>query len=330
MLARYILKRLLIAIPTLLLISLAVFTIIQLPPGSYLDARLEAMQKEGAVDKAELQALEDQYHISQPLLVQYVYWLGGFLTGDLGRSFETGVPVSETLRDQLPSTIAVSIFAIALTWVLAVPLGIIAAVKRNTPWDYGLTLLSLTVMATPGFILALVFQLLMQWMWPGFDPTGLVSRSQADAPMSMAKLLDIGAHLIVPAVILGVGGTAGMIRILRANMIDELKKQYVLCARARGLHPAMVILRYPLRVAINPFIANVGNILPHIISGSVVISVVLGLPTLGPTLLTAIMSQDTYLATSIIFIQCILCVIGVLLSDILLAAVDPRIKFDAK
>lgn len=328
MLTRYIIKRLLVAIPTLLIISFGVFMVIQLPPGSYLDSKVEAMQKEGEVDWAEIEALRAQYHFDRPVLVQYGYWIVGFVQGDLGKSFDTDAEVTQILGELLPVTMAISFFTIIFTWSIAIPFGIIAAVKKNTIWDYLLTFIGLAAMSIPGFVTALVFQVVMQKWWPTFDPTGLISRQFQNEPWSIAKFVDLLKHLWVPVFILGVAGTAGMIRILRANVIDELRKQYVLCARARGLHPILVVLRYPLRVAVNPMVSSIGLILPRLISGSMIISIVLGLPTMGPKVLQALKSQDTYLASSFVFIQCILAVIGILVSDILLAMVDPRIKFE--
>lgn len=330
MLLRYIIRRLLVAIPTLLVISLLVFLVIQLPPGNYLDYKIEQMQKAGQVDPAEIQSLRDRYHFDEPVLVQYVYWLGGFMTGDLGKSFETDAEVTDILADLLPPTIAISLCSILLTWIVAFPFGIIAAVKRNTVWDYSLTFLGLAAMATPAFIIAIIFQVAMQLISPTFDPTGLISRQYQGQPWSFGKAIDLIMHLWVPVLILGIGGTAGMIRILRANLIDELKKQYVLCAMARGVHPAVAVLRYPLRVAINPFISSIGLLLPALIGGSMIIEIVLGLPTLGPRVLQALQSQDTYLASSCLFIHCILAVVGILISDIMLSLVDPRIRFGGK
>ncbi|MDF3129584.1 ABC transporter permease [Kiritimatiellaeota bacterium B1221] len=330
MMIRYILQRIMIAIPTLLVISFVVFFLIQLPPGSFLDAKIAAMELEGGVDMAEIETLKNTYHFDRPMIVQYYYWITGFVTGDMGKSFETDVEVTRTLAELVPVTAAISLFTILFTWSLAIPFGIIAAVKRNSPLDYSLTFIGLTAMATPAFIIALIFQVVMQSLWPQFDPTGLISREYVNVPWSMAKFADLLKHLWVPVFILGVGGTAGMIRILRANVIDELKKQYVLCARARGMHPVKVILKYPVRVAINPLVSGIGSILPSIISGSMIISIVLGLPTLGPRVLQALMNQDTYLAASCVFIQCVLAVVGILLSDLLLAVVDPRIKFGGK
>jgi len=330
MLIRYIIHRLLIAIPTLLIISFLVFMLIQLPPGSFIDTKIAAMQESGQVDMAEIESLRDQYHFDQPLIVQYFWWMAGFVTGDMGRSFETDTEVTTILADLVPVTAAISIFTILFTWAIAIPFGITAAVQRNTWWDYAMTFIGLTAMATPAFVIALVFQVMMQSIWPQFDPTGLISRQYVDEPWSLAKFVDLLKHLWVPVFILGVAGTAGMIRILRANVIDELRKQYVLCARARGVHPVKVIIKYPVRVAINPLVSSVGMILPQIISGSMIISIVLGLPTLGPRVLEALMSQDTYLASSAVFIQCVLAVVGILISDILLAVVDPRIKFDGR
>jgi peptide/nickel transport system permease protein len=327
---RYVIKRILVAIPTLLIISLCVFTMIELPPGSFLDSRIEQMRQEGQVDWAEIESLRERYHFDAPLLVRYYHWITNFVQLDLGKSFETDTEVTDILKDLLPVTMAISICTILFTWSIAIPFGIIAAVKKNSFWDYTLTFVGLAAMATPAFVIAIIFQVIMQSISPSFDPTGLISPQYANAPWGLAKILDLLKHLWVPVFILGVAGTAGMIRILRANVIDELRKQYVLCARARGLHPALVVLRYPVRVAINPFVSSIGLILPRIISGSMIISIVLALPTLGPKLLQALFSQDTYLASSIVFIQCILAVVGILISDILLAMVDPRIKFGSK
>lgn len=330
MLVRYFIKRIFIAIPTLLIISFFLFMVIQLPPGSYLDFRIAEMQLEGEVNWAEIENLRQQYHFDEPVIIQYFHWLGNFITGDWGRSFATDEPVLNLMGEYLPITVTISIFTILFTWAIAIPFGVIAAIKRNTKWDYALTFFGLSAMATPGFVVALVFQVVLIQFFPDFTPTGLVSDKYANEPLSLAKIGDVLLHLLIPIFILGVGGTAGMIRILRANLIDELRKQYVLASRARGLHPALVVLRYPFRVAINPMVSSVGLILPQVISGSVIVSIVLSLPTLGPLLFTALQSQDTYLAVSVTFVQCILAVVGILISDILLALVDPRIKFGAK
>ena len=330
MLARYLLKRVLIAIPILIIISFLVFMIIQLPPGSYLDAKQEQMRQQGQVDMQEINQLRDRYHMDRPKIVQYWYWITGFAIGDWGDSFEYGVPVTQILKDELPITIAISLFTLVFSWAIAIPFGILAAVKRNTFWDYFLTFTGLVAMATPGFVIALIFMVLMQWQWPTYDPSGLVSGEFVGQPLTWAKVGDVIKHLIVPVFVLGVAGTAGMIRILRANVIDELRKQYVLAARARGLHPVVVVLRYPVRVAINPLISGVAGILPALISGSVIVAMVLNVPILGPKLLAALFSKDTYLASSIVFFQCILSIVGIMISDMLLALVDPRIKFGSR
>lgn len=327
MLAQYIFKRILIAIPTLMIVSFVVFMMIELPPGSFLDSKIEQMSQEGQVDWIEIESLRQRYHFDRPKIVQYYYWVKGFVTGDWGRSFETDTEVLQILRERLPVTMLISIFTILFTWSIAIPFGILAAVNKNTVMDYLLTFVGLAAMATPAFVLALIFQVTMMKLWPNFDPTGLISPQYSGQPWSWAKLADLLKHIWVPIFILGIAGTAGMIRILRANVIDELRKQYVLASRARGLHPILVVMRYPVRVAINPLVSGVGLILPGIISGSVIISVVLGLPTVGPILLQALFSKDTYLASSIVFFQCILAIVGIMISDILLALVDPRIKF---
>jgi peptide/nickel transport system permease protein len=334
MLGRYILKRSLLAIPTLLLISFSIFMFIQMPPGSYVEVRIEQMKKEGQVDMAEVNQLIDRYKLDEPDYVQYVYWMGGLLRGDMGESFVDQRDVVDILAERLPPTVAISIMTICLTWTIAIPFGIFAAVKKNTVWDYLLTFIGLAAMATPGFVLALVFQMISVWWAEShgstFDPSGLFSREYLGQPWSAGKVVDMLMHIWIPVAILGVAGTAGMIRILRANVVDELRKQYVLCARARGLHPVLVVMRYPVRVAINPMISNIGLVLPQIISGSLIIEKVLNLETVGPKLLTSLQSQDTYLAASIVFMQCVRDFVGILVSDILLSIVDPRIMFGAK
>lgn len=330
MLARYLLKRVLIAIPILLIISFCVFMIIHLPPGSYLDARIEQMKQQGQVDWNEIESLKQRYHFDRPKILQYYYWILGFVQLDWGRSFEYDVEVMQILREELPATMAISIFTLLLTWSIAIPFGILAAVKRNTFWDYFLTFTGLVAMATPSFLLALIFMVIMQYSSPNFDPTGLFSSQYSGQLWTWGKFVDMLKHVWVPIFILGVAGTAGMIRILRANVIDELRKQYVLAARARGLHPALVVLRYPVRVAINPLLSSAAMILPAIISGSVIVAQVLGLPILGPKLLAALFSKDIYLASSIVFFQCILAIVGIMISDVLLALVDPRIKFGSR
>lgn len=327
MLMKYILRRLLIAIPTLLVISFLVFWIIQIPEGNIIDQMREKMRNEGQVDEAQLESLRKEHRIDDPMIVQYLHWIGNFMIGNLGRSAQSGKFVHEILGELIPTTIAISIGALIVSWGVAIPFGIIAAVRKNTFFDYALTFIGLAAMATPQFIIALIFQTWMVDAIPGYSATGLWSPGVEGF---WPKAIDFTLHLFMPIVVLGIAGTAGMIRILRANIIDELKKQYVLCARARGVHPALVVLRYPVRVAINPFISNVGMILPGLISGSMIIAIVLQLPTLGPQTLQAVMSQDMKLAASTIFIQCILAVVGILLSDILLSLVDPRIKFEKK
>jgi peptide/nickel transport system permease protein len=341
-LIRYIIKRILVMIPILLVISFSVFMMIQLPPGSFLDAKKDQMERLGTYDPVEIEQLSRKYQFDRPLIVQYGHWIVNFCRGELGESFETETKVSSILAKVVPVTAAISVCTILFTWAIAVPFGIIAAVKKNTIWDYLLTFIGLAAMATPGFVLALVFMVFMQQkVDPNFDPTGLISQQYLNqdwistsqfgwALFNWAKIGDLLKHIWIPVIILGVGGTAGMIRILRANIVDELRKQYVLCARARGLHPAIVVLKYPLRVALNPFMSNIGHILPALISGSMIISIVLNLPTLGPKVLGALQSQDTYLAASCVFIQCILSIVGILISDIMLSVVDPRIKFGSK
>jgi len=333
MLGRYVVKRILVAIPVLIVISFSVFMMIQLPPGSYIDTLKEQMRRENRWDPVLIDQLQKDYHINDPAIVQYYYWGRKFIVGDLGRSWGQEAQVWDVLGNYVPITALVSVVTIVFTWSVAIPFGILAAVKRNTIVDYLLTFIGLAAMATPAFVLAIIFQVIMQTYWPAFNPSGLVSPELLDEGVpwyTWTFLSDVAKHLFVPVVIVGVAGTAGMIRIMRANVIDELRKQYVQCARARGVHPALVVLRYPVRVAINPLVSSVGLVLPEVISGGVIVSIVLGLPMLGPITLTSLLDKDTYLATDVVFIECFLAVVGILISDILLSLVDPRIKFEAK
>src|SRR5579859_2767200 len=325
----YTVHRLLVMIPTLLAISLIVFIIIQLPPGDYLSTYMAELQAQGeAVNPQKLAYLREMYGLDRPAWQQYLYWVWGLLHGDMGYSFAYNLPVTPVLGDRLWLTFIVSVTCILFTWVVAFPIGIYSATHQYSWSDYGLTFLGFVGLATPNFLLALVMLYLAN-TWLGISIGGLMDDRFIDAPWSLAKFWSVLAHLWIPVIVIGTSGTAGMIRRLRANLLDELQKQYVVTARAKGLSPFRTLMKYPLRMSLNPFIADIGTLLPHVISGSAIVSVVLSLPTTGPMLLDALRAQDMYLAGSFLMCMALLTVLGVFLSDLALAALDPRIRLGA-
>jgi len=322
----YLVHRILIMIPTLLAISVIIFVIIQLPPGDYLTTLINELQAQGeqvSMDKIEF--LRHTYGLDKPLWQQYLYWLGGLLRGDFGYSFEYNLPVAQVVGDRLMLTFIVSFATIIFTWVVAFPIGVYSATHQYSAGDYGLTLLGFLGLATPNFLFALVL-LYFANVWFGLSIGGLMAPEYMGKPWTWGKFVSVLAHLWVPVIVIGTQGTAGMIRRLRANLLDELQKQYVVTGRAKGLPPFRLLMKYPLRMALNPFIADIGSILPQVISGAIIVSVVLSLPTTGPMLLSALQSQDMYLAGSFLLFLAMLTVIGVFISDIALAALDPRIR----
>jgi peptide/nickel transport system permease protein len=327
---RYIVQRLLLMIPTLLLISLVTFIIIQLPPGDYLETLVAELKAAGeTADLAKVEFLRKQYGLDQPLWLQYWIWLTGLLRGDLGYSFEYDRPVSAIIGERLALTFVVSFAAILFTWLMAFPIGVYSATHQYSWGDHGLTFLGFLGLATPNFLLALVL-MFVSFSYFGVSVGGLFSPELQEAPWGWAKVLDLLEHLWIPVVVIGTAGTAGMIRRLRANLLDELKRQYVVTARAKGLPPFRTLVKYPLRIALNPFISDIGNLLPEVVSGSVIVSIVLSLPTTGPMLLRALRTQDMYLAGSFLMLLATLTVFGVFLSDLALAALDPRIRQGAE
>ena len=325
---RYIIRRVLGMIPTLIIISIISFILIQLPPGDIITSTLRELEQQGQpVSEEKIAALRAMYHLDDPMPVQYLRWIGGFLQGNMGYSIRYQQPVNRLVMERLGLTVLIAVASILFTWVLAMPAGIYSAVKQYSITDYALTVLAFLGMATPSFVLALIMMYL-GYEWFGISVGGLFSPEFVGAAWSLDRVTDLLKHIWVPMVILGLGGTAGMIRVLRANLLDELKKPYVVTARAKGLHPIRVILKYPVRIAISPFISTIGWMLPGLFSGSAIISVVLDLPTTGPLLLEALMSQDMYLAGSFIMVLSTLTVIGTLISDLLLVVVDPRIKYE--
>jgi len=323
---KYILRRIVTMIPTLLVISMLVFVIIQLPPGDYLESHIAELQSQGeSVDEQKIQFLREEYGLDKPVVQQYLLWVAGMLQGDFGYSFEYDLPVTEVVGDRLFLTIIISIATILFTWMIAFPIGIYSATHQYSWGDYGLSTLGFLGLATPNFLLALIMLYLAN-VYFGTSIGGLMDPEYIDAPWSLDKLLSILEHLWIPVVVIGTSGTAGMIRRLRANLLDELQKQYVTTGRAKGLPPGKLLFKYPLRVALNFFVADIGNLLPTVISGAEIVAVVMSLPTTGPILLSALQSQDMYLAGSFLMFLALLTVTGVLVSDIALALLDPRIR----
>jgi peptide/nickel transport system permease protein len=323
---RYILWRVTVMIPTLLIISALVFTIIELPPGDYFESYIADLAAQGEdVDMAEIAELRAEYGFDQPPPIRYFYWVAGMLHGDFGYSFEYQLPVSEVVGDRLWLTMLVSFFTIIFTWLIAFPIGIYSATHQYSWTDYGLTLVGLLGIAIPNFMFALILMYFAN-IWFGTSIGHLMDQKYLAEPMSWAKAKSILEHIWIPVVIVGTAGTASMIRKLRANLLDELQKQYVVTARAKGLHPFKTLVKYPLRMSLNFFISDIGSILPAIISGAEITAIVLSLETTGPMLIKALQSQDMYLAGSFLMFLAFLTVIGVLISDIALAILDPRIR----
>jgi peptide/nickel transport system permease protein len=323
---RYILQRLLLMIPTLIAISIVTFVIIQLPPGDYLETLISELRESGeSADLAKVEFLRKQYGLDLPLWQQYWNWATGMLQGDLGYSFEYDRPVTDIIGERLVLTMVVAAGAILFTWLVAFPIGVYSATHQYSWADHSLTLLGFLGLATPNFLLALVL-MFISFAYFGISVGGLFSPAMQAAPWGWAKAWDMLQHLWIPVLVIGTSGTAAMIRRLRANLLDELKKQYVIIARAKGLSPRRALLKYPLRIALNPFISDIGNLLPQLISGAIIVSIVLSLPTTGPILLRALRAQDMYLAGSFLMMLAVLTVIGVFLSDLALAWLDPRIR----
>lgn len=314
-------------IPTLIAISLVAFIIIQLPPGDYLSTVLTNAAARGeTIDPTELARLEKQYGLDQPMVIQYLQWVSGLFVGDWGYSFEFNRPVSEIIWERVGWSFIISILSLIFVWIIAFPLGIFSAMRQHSWGDYITAFFGFIGLATPDFLLALVL-LYIAFAWFNQSVGGLFSPEYIDAIWSWAKFGDLLQHLWVPLVILGTNGIASMTRIMRANLLDELHKPYVTTARAKGLTERRLTMKYPVRIAVNPLVSSSGGLLAGLISGEAIVAIVLSLPTTGPMLLNALRAQDMYLAASFIMLLSLLTTIGVLLSDIALAWVDPRIRF---
>jgi peptide/nickel transport system permease protein len=327
---RYLAQRLLVMIPTLLAISFIIFVVIKLPPGDYLSTLLEELRSSGEpADLRRIEELRREFGLDQSFFVQYARWVFGLVQGDLGYSFEHELPVSEIVGDRVLMSFLVSFSTVLFTWIVAFPIGVYSATHQYSWGDHSLTFLGFLGLATPNFLLALVLVYFAN-VWFGTEIGGLMDDKYIGQPMSWGKLVSVLEHLWIPVIVIGTSGTAGMIRRLRANLLDELQKQYVVTGRAKGLPPFKLLVKYPLRMSLNPFISDIGELLPHIISGAVIVSVVLNLPTTGKMLYESLLSLDMYLAGSFLMVLSLLTVLGMLVSDLALAWLDPRIRLEGK
>jgi peptide/nickel transport system permease protein len=335
----YALRRIAGMVPTLLVISFLIFFVIELPPGDYLSNQIAQLKAQGeASSVARLEFLRHEFALDAPFWQRYLIWIGawpgphgfsGLIQGDWGWSFEFNRPVDQVVGGTLLLTVILNFTTVLFVYIVSFPIGIYSATRQYSWGDYGFTLLGYIGLATPNFLLGLIL-LYLSNRWFGLSVGGLMAPQFMGAPWSVDKVMSVLAHLIIPTIVIGTSGTAGMIRRLRANLLDELHKQYVTTARSKGLGEARLLVKYPMRMALNPFIADIGNIIPSLVSGSVIVSVVLNLPTVGPVLLTALQSQDQFLAGFIILFVSVLTLAGMLISDLLLAVVDPRIRLGAE
>jgi peptide/nickel transport system permease protein len=325
----YIIKRLLLLPVLLFVFSIVAFILIQAPPGDFVTSYVAELAASGSsMDRVQIDALRSLYGLDQPMYVQYLKWVVRMLQGDLGVSLDWQKPITELIGQRLLLTLALGLFTLLFTFAVAVPIGILSATRQYSFWDYFFTVFNYLGVATPTFMTALVL------MWLAFSYlnitiTGLFSQEYLDAPWSVARVVDLGKHIWLPIVILGLDGTARLARIMRANLLDELHKPYMEMARAKGMSEFRLVMKYPVRLAINPLVSSLGWYLPLVFSGSLIVATVLNLPTIGPLLLRSLISQDMFLAGSIVMIYFAIAVLGTLLSDILLAWLDPRIRMDA-
>ena len=325
---RYVLKRLILLPALLFLFSVTVFAIVKAPPGDFLTTYVATLASSGSSINAEqVEALRREYGLDRPVWIQYLRWIENLAKGNLGLSLEYQRPNAELIGERLVLTMVLALFSFVFTWVVAIPAGIYSAMHPRSVVDYLLTVVNYVGVATPNFMLALVL------MWGAFayfgmSVTGLFSPEFVDAPWSAARVLDLLSHVWLPAVVLGVAGTARLTRVMRANLLDELNKPYVTTARAKGLSEWRLVVRYPARLALNPLVSTIGWYLPALFSGSLIVATVMNLPNIGPLLLRALINQDMYLAGSILLIYCFLTIVGTLISDILLAWLDPRIRLE--
>ena len=324
----YIIRRLLLMIPTLAVISIISFVVIELPPGDYVTIQVMQMEAQ-QVSPETIENLRHQYGLDRPLHERYFRWVGNFVRGDFGYSLSWNKPVREMIGGRLGLTIVVSLSALLFTWAIAIPIGAYAALRQYSIGDYLFTFVGFLGLSVPNFMLALIL-MFVAYKYMGISVGGLFSETYQSAAWSWGKVFDLLAHLWIPMIVVGTAGTAGLIRIVRANLLDELGKPYVVTARAKGLKEFKLLFKYPLKIAINPLVSSIGWLLPSLISGATITAVVLGLPTAGPLFLGALKRQDMQLAGAFVMLTSSLTVIGTLLSDILLAVIDPRIRYESR
>jgi len=326
----YIGRRLVIAMVTCVAISMLTFVIIRLPPGDFVDAYIANLAASGSsVSADQAEAMRHEYGLDRPVYVQYGLWMNRVVNGDFGVSMMWRRPVTEVIGDRLWLTMAVSFAALFLTWMIALPIGIYSAVRQYSIGDYVATMLGFIGLSIPNFLLALIL-MYTGFRYFGLSIGGLFSAEYAQAPWSSAKAWDLAKHLPLPACVLALAGTAQLIRIMRANLLDELRKPYVVTARAKGLTESRTVLKYPVRAALNPFASSIAYLFPYLVSGSIIVSLVLGLPTVGPLLLQALVAQDMYLAGTIVLLLGIMTVVGTLVSDLLLMWIEPRLRLTGR
>ena len=324
---KYVLRRVLMIVPMVILVSIIAFLLIELPPGDYLTVRIMNLEEQGIyLSDAEILSLQRQYGLDKPVYQRYFIWVRNFVIhGNLGVSFQYERPVIDLIRERLPATLMLVMFSMIVSWCLAIPLGIFSATHQYSFLDYGLTFITFLGVGTPGFLLAMIIAWISISVFD-FSPIGLISVEYIGKPWDLAKFIDVLKHIWFPVLIMAIGGTGSLMRTMRNNLLDELKKQYVDTAKAKGLHPLRLVLKYPVRLAISPVIVGTASILPQMFAGGGMIAIVLGLETMGPLLLGAVLTQDMYVAGSILTILGFLTILGNFLSDLLLAAVDPRVR----
>ena len=325
----YVLKRIVQLVPILFLISVVSFSIIELPPGDFADFYISSLRQSGmTILDDEARRIKEEYGFNKPLIEKYLRWLGNIvLNGNFGYSFEYQKPVNDIIWDKLPLTIGFTLGAMIISWIIAIPIGIYSALNQYSKTDYIFTFIGFIGLATPPFLMALLFAWFFLKIFD-YSVLGLYSPEYATAPWSFDKFVDMLKHLILPVILIGLQGTGTIIRIMRGNLLDELKKPYVVTAKAKGVPFKKLLMKYPVRMAINPIISTIGWLLPALIAGEILISIVLGIQTLGPVLLRSVLSQDMWLAASIVMILSFLTVLGSLLSDLLLVWLDPRIRYE--
>ena len=324
----YIVRRSLYMVVVLLAVSVVAFIVIQLPPGDYLTTLVDELKARGlVVSEEQIRSLEQQYGLDLPLHAQYFKWMWDMLHGDFGRSFEWNQPVSRLIGERLPLTITISLTTLLFVYAVSVPIGIYSATHQYSIGDYAFTVAGFAGLAIPNFLLALVLMFLF-YKYFGLSAGGLFSTEYQLAPWSAAKVVDMIKHLPIPIIVIGTAGTAGFIRVMRANVLDELSKQYVITARAKGVSERVLLFKYPVRIAINPIVSTIGWTLPSIVSGETITAIVLSLPTTGPLLFRALLAQDMFLAGSTVMFLTFFAVVGTLISDIMLVWIDPRIRYE--